>query len=90
MISSLFPIPPHLRKFGSVCCSFFVEDPEHSDLQYRWKITYKQEQKCQTFEALNMVVLKDSLECFLFWIKRKKKLEKALVVLGYHRVRSIR
>lgn len=54
---------------------FFVEDPEHSDLQYRWKITYKQEQKCQTFEALNMVVLKDSLECFLFWIKRKKKLE---------------
>lgn len=36
----------------------------------------EEEEKCQTFRDLSMVVLRGSLECFMFWIKRKKKVKR--------------
>lgn len=35
------PTPSPVQVWFCKCCSFFVEDPEHSDLQHRWKITYR-------------------------------------------------
>ena len=60
----------------------YVQDTEHS-ADGR---SPTEEEKCQTFQALSMVVLRGSLECFMFWIKRKKKKRKDF---GYFRLLAI-
>ena len=36
-----YPTPSPAQVWFYNCCSFFVEDPEYSHLQHRWKITYR-------------------------------------------------
>lgn len=46
----------------------YIQDTEHSTDGR----SATEEEKCQTFQALSMVVVRGGLECFMFWIKRNE------------------
>lgn len=64
----------------------YTQDTEHSDLQHRWKTTYRG-RKVPNLSGSEHGGFEGSLECFIFWIKRKTK-KLGLVILGYLRIRN--